>query len=83
MSTEPYVYRITCAACGKQGFASRRDAKRAARSLGRQYLNSYRCERAVTELWHLGHLPTIVKRGRAARDSIHQAVRNPTIGYLP
>lgn len=80
MSSVEHTHRVTCI-CGKQGFSSKKAAKQVARSLGRRYLNSYRCEYAPTELWHLGHLPTVVKRGHASRDSIHQAVRPSTIGY--
>jgi len=59
---------VTCARCGKKGYGSKREAKAAVKQLaqiGKRHgkLHPYRCG----EVWHLGHLPENVARGRASR----------------
>lgn len=52
--------------CGKIRYLSRKDARQVARSLSRAGLNAYEC----AGYWHLGHLPPIVRRGRATREDL-------------
>lgn len=55
------IGHVTVCACGKRGFASRREAKRVGRTLrsgGR--LDTYRCTLTDSGLFHLGHLPAAV-----------------------
>lgn len=65
-----------CPDCGKRCWETRADAKRIARRMGKQtrHLAAYRCS---SGWWHLGHLPTIVARGRSTRDDIGATVPRP------
>ena len=63
---------IHCNGCGKRGYHTKRDAKRArSRTRGtiEGHLSIYRCV-ACPELWHVGHLPTQVLDGRMARGDL-------------
>lgn len=52
----------TCPTCGKHKYASRRDAKRAARYLHPQdSMRAYQCG----AFYHYGHVPTWMARGEA------------------
>lgn len=56
---------FTCE-CGKRAYATRRQAKQAARDFHPgEHLSVYRCDRTGT--YHVGHLPMRVLRGRDDR----------------
>lgn len=56
-----------CPRCGKREWPTRKDAKAAARRFfPGERLSVYRCG----DVWHLGHLPTAVRRGHITRDEI-------------
>ncbi len=59
---------VTCLACGKRGYVTKQDAKRALRQL-RDGMNAYRC-RVGGIGWHLGHLPQSVVSGEQGRPQI-------------
>lgn len=72
----------TCV-CGKVSYRSRKDArawatKRATdnhrSTSGDERLNAYSCSRNP-DAWHLGHLPTEVRRGVADRSSSTNLIR--------
>jgi hypothetical protein len=62
--TRPRTLAIgTCQRCGKRCYATRREAKRAARALHPDApLRAYRCG----TWWHVGHTPDWVRRGEDA-----------------
>lgn len=66
---------VTCA-CGKRGYASRKDARRAARMGSKRGVNAYECthpDAPPIYRWHFGHLPYQVKESRWSRSSLGQA----------
>lgn len=72
----PYTGHGSCAPCGKQAFASRADARHAARiSVDHPRPRAYRCP-VVAGQYHLGHLPADVRRGTLDRDTYQSRV-NP------
>lgn len=62
----PYVICV----CGKRGYYSRKEAKKEQRHNSWHGMTSYRCERSEVALWHLGHLPGPVKKGRWDRRTL-------------
>lgn len=63
--------------CGKVGYYSRALARKGARQQGLHGLNAYRCSYVTNEMWHLGHLPVAIKKGRLGRETAAQAIRTP------
>ncbi len=69
--------------CGKRGYLTRRDAKRAAKETAkstppdanRGHLDVYPCRLTDSRLFHIGHLPPAVIRGNMSRDQIIVAAR--------
>ena len=60
----------TCRHCGKRSYSSRRAAKAALRHHGdRKGMAAYECH-TNPGVFHLGHIPTAVRRGHASRDNI-------------
>lgn len=72
--TKPYV---TCPGCGKRGYFTRKAAKAAARAFSLRGLNAYRCALWPEELWHLGHLPDLVRDGKTGRNSLGYTAPRP------
>lgn len=57
----------SCPVCGKVGYGTRSDAKRAARAKHPgDHLSPYRCG----NLWHIGHLPPGVRDGIVDRSTL-------------
>lgn len=52
-----------CPTCGKRGYYSRKDGKAALRRFhaADKGMREYRCP-ATPALWHIGHMPDIVRR---------------------
>lgn len=71
---------VTCP-CGKRGYRSRKEARRASRIRSISGVNAYRCAHPNAHpifFWHLGHLPTATKDGRRERGSLGtHATRSP------
>jgi hypothetical protein len=65
------LHLCTCEVHGKLSFESRKLARLHARRVhpGDHRLNAYECD-ATPGLWHLGHLPRVVVRGRIDRTRI-------------
>jgi len=67
--------------CGKHAFVSRRAAKRHARTLGHGSLGVYPCKILAAErpdaapVYHVGHKPDALRRGRVSRRGIVQLPR--------
>jgi len=61
-----------CPTCGKVRFTSRKDARAAGRRLKHtgDPLSAYRCG----DYWHIGHLPTDIRRGVRSRDQMTPAI---------
>ena len=60
---------VTCA-CGKRGYRSRKDARKASRTISIRGVSAYRCPHPRAHpvfYWHLGHLPQATKDGRKDR----------------
>lgn len=70
MKDQPTWAGICAAAGGKRQFLSRK-AARSERKYPR--LTPFRCDHCG--YWHLGHLPPVVKRGRADRDTVSHGKR--------
>jgi hypothetical protein len=65
-----FTYRI-CSACHKRGYPTRKAARAAARAANRGHMQAYECPAMVEgaqPLWHVGHLPAKVLRGRWDKD---------------
>ena len=60
-------YFVTCE-CGKRSYMNRANAKKAARRIDRS-LHAYKCK--LSGLWHIGHLPDVVRRGHLSREEIY------------
>ena len=58
-----------CDECGKYSFTNRSLARRAARLVDRS-MAAYRCPHS--EWWHVGHMPTAVRRGDIDRATMRQ-----------
>lgn len=58
---------VTCAACGKRGYPSKRAAKALKRHHADRDLSIYRCG----DYWHVGHLAPRVKAGKESRTSLY------------
>jgi len=58
-----------CPTCGKLRYPTRKVAKAVARRLSHRGTNEYRCG----DYWHIGHLPTAVRRGTISRDALVRA----------
>lgn len=57
------MWVTTCARCGKRGYKTRKDAKRAARTFHPgDTQRPYRCP-VLPDLWHFGHRPEWVTQG--------------------
>jgi hypothetical protein len=56
-----------CPHHNKIRYITKADAKMANRQIHAGQLNVYRCHDAGHDGWHLGHLPTSVRRGKAPR----------------
>lgn len=69
-----HVTWSTCRYCGKRGYPTRRQARRAAQAhAGGGVLNEYECPQVpdgFDRVWHLGHLPDPVAAGRWARRTL-------------
>jgi hypothetical protein len=64
----------TCPACGKQGYVSRKMAKKgAARLYPGEKMSVYQCG----DLWHYGHLPKVVQLGKKPRSQVRSRDRRP------
>lgn len=62
----------TCDRHGKRLYTSRRAARRSIpKHLG---VTPYPCDH-IHGMWHVGHLPTVVKQGDAGRDEIYTRPR--------
>lgn len=69
---------------GKRSHATRRGAKAHAYSLKQmtgQHLRPYQCE--ACDLWHVGHLPSQVLRGRKTADQIYRGRPLPNHVTVP
>lgn len=55
--------------CAKVRYVNRSAARRARQQIGDRGLRPYRC--ADCGGWHLGHLPSVVRRGLKSRDEIY------------
>lgn len=69
---------------GKLSHATRRGAKAQAYSLKQdtgEHLRPYQCE--ACDLWHVGHLPSQVLRGRKTADQIYGRRRLPNHVDVP
>lgn len=63
-----------CPTCGKLRYPSRKDARRAASRIPRDgRLAAYECD----GWWHLGHLPTVVRRGDLERANVWRPGEGP------
>lgn len=68
-----------CSACGKMSFPSRKQAKKSSQDYGG--MSAYQCPRlpdGATTLWHVGHLPAIVRTGTITRDQLTPARPQPS-----
>jgi hypothetical protein len=64
--------RGTCEDCGKQLWATRRDARQAARRIHPgEALHTYLCPHGNGG-HHIGHLPAAIVRGRVTRDVVYR-----------
>lgn len=77
----------TCPGCGKRGYLTRADARRAAKHHPNPTgLAAYRCEYRP-DVWHVGHLPPEVRRGHVARDGVRHVLddreRDRVFGATP
>jgi hypothetical protein len=61
-----------CQVHGKALYATRRAAKRTIRQLNDSHLREYRCDQSAERLWHVGHMPDAVKKGRTTVREIYQ-----------
>ena len=64
------LYVGLCPACGKRRYASKSDARNAAKDLG-ETMSAYQCG----TYWHMGHLPRTVKAGLTDRRDLHHPGR--------
>lgn len=69
-----------CPSCGKESYGSRKLAKAAARLMSRHNLSAYRCSHATTEVWHLGNLPSAVRKGKKGRGDIRPLTLEESMG---
>lgn len=66
----PALSWVTCPSTGKRGYATRGDARTAARQTVKgAELDTYQC-RAGCGRWHVGHLPRDVAEGKRDRRDI-------------
>ena len=72
-----FIAWVTCPACGKHGYGSKRTAKQDLRRSQLTGMSVYQCRSAGSELWHWGHLPGSVKDGRLTRDSLGYTAPRP------
>lgn len=70
---EPFAPRCPAQ---KNGFLTRKAAKKWTQQIGLQGLDAYRCTHPECEFWHLGHLPTIVKAGVLDRHKLFPVNRS-------
>jgi len=63
----PYTGPLyTSCATGKAGWQERAHARAAMRSMPKGHgMSAYLCDGC--DLWHIGHLPSVIKRGMASR----------------
>lgn len=61
----------TCEHCGKRCYATRKDAKRAARHARDGSMRPYRCL-SDPEVFHTGHLPKVIKAGLMTADEVYR-----------
>lgn len=76
-----------CSACGKRGYYSKADAKRARTQIhaGDSRLRPYRCDAADSEIWHLGHIGDHVTQGVVSRAQAYdkpKLYRDPYVARL-
>lgn len=62
-----YPWRHTCERCGKQGYQSRKAARRAARRFHPgERMSTYQCG----DCWHNGHAPDALRHGAISRKEL-------------
>lgn len=59
-----------CARHAKDSHGSRRAARKVIRAIHDPAMRPYRCDAQPT-LWHIGHLPWVVRRGQATASDIY------------
>lgn len=73
------AYVTECGPCGKRSYRTRRNARKAIRDMCGQSMREYRYVHG--DVWHVGHLPTSVRRGVRTRDEeieIRSKYRKPS-----
>lgn len=61
-----------CEACEKLLYPSRKAAREGAKGHG-EHKGAYRCEyHTVFEFWHIGGLPSDIRRGHVTRDQFYR-----------
>jgi ribosomal protein L44E len=59
--------KVFCPDCRKYGWHARKEAKRMEKEYPEEQMRPYRCP-VDNGLWHLGHLPRVVRRGYMSAD---------------